>query len=449
VAYFYHDPTATGTDSGADWANACVSLTQVLALGSPPVAGDTIYLRANSGETTVDTVAATASYVLPNDKDLPVKLIGVKTGTTNTGSGVVTSDLCDRSVDMPVLQVTGSGNDLRMNGCYQCSGVKFSWDDNFNTEPARSLQRFISCVFVDGDNIWSYNNVGRPEFFDCDVNGPAFTGQSTGTQILYSGGLYRPSDYYMFGFAAGGNYLFTGVDMSGTTSSLYVHSMGNPYTFRNCLLPSIAIVSSAINGTYGSLTFIGCKTAVGAVDSDSSIPDYNFYGYYGTVALESGILRTGGATDETTANTDGSFSYVMTPYVDRTSEGVGALVSPEMAVWVAGGSSTTLNIYIAVDTLLNEDEVWVEWYTPDSSDSPQHEQTHLAASGRVLNSSTVAGTSYATDWTGTGVPANAQKFSITKTPGYTGWVYAKLHYAKRFASGAVPLYLDPKIEVMQ
>ena len=137
----------------------------------------------------------------------------------------------------------------------------------------------------------------------------------------------------------------------------------------------------------------------------------------------------------------------MTPTASATLEGSSAnLKSPPMAVWLDGGANT-LTVYFCNDsasTDYNEDEVWIEWFTPDAGDTAQHDQTFTPADPRLFTSSTAITDDTGSTW-GTG-GNNHQKLSITVTTGFEGWAYARLHLAKRSATPDT-LFLDPKIEV--
>ena len=200
--------------------------------------------------------------------------------------------------------------------------------------------------------------------------------------------------------------------------------------------------SAARTNATGVTTAVGCSdTTSQAVGS--SIQNYQYSDAFGSIVNESTIVRTGGADDDAT----GLFSYAMTPNASATLEGSGAnLASSWMSVWVAGGA-TTLTVYIAnssASTDYNQDEAWVEFYTPDAGDTAQHDQTFFPAGARLLDSSTAITDDTGSTW-GTG-GNNHQKFSATVTTGFEGFAYARLHLAKREASPTT-LYLDPAIAV--
>ncbi|RKZ99889.1 MAG: hypothetical protein DRQ42_06795, partial [Gammaproteobacteria bacterium] len=175
---------------------------------------------------------------------------------------------------------------------------------------------------------------------------------------------------------------------------------------------------------------------------DSSIQDYRYEDAFGTIDSEATIVRTGGADD----GASGAFSYAMTPKADGTLEGsCAALKSPWLTTWVEGGSQT-LTIYICNDTASTdylEDEVWVEFYTPDSGDTAQHDLT-FDPTDHILESATTITDDTGSTWGAGG--NNHQKLSVTVTTGFEGFAYARLHLAKRQATPDT-LYLDPVIVV--
>jgi len=448
MAYFYID-AATGTDSlgnGGSWAAACASLIYLLDTATTnPAAGDTIFIRANSGETTKDTTAASITIVSAGTAKNPIKAIGVKTGTTNEGASVVASDISTRGVDQPVLEVTGAGNDINITGSIIFIGIHKIYVDRIYPSTGGAIIVYVSCVLAGVDKRLS--GAGSIyKFIDCEFSS-RFWFSAASAHLEVSGGAYTGTSTYLIRTSAS-QAIFTAVDLSTGSLSSLSNSGSTVYieaVFRNCKMPvTISKYVGSQTSPMTSVTLIGCSSNTSAKGATSSYPDYEYEDLYGTVDLEATVVRTGGADD----GASGAFSYAMTPNVDATLEGSqAALKSPWMAVWLEVGANT-LTTYIANDTAstdFNEDEVWVEFYTPDSGDTAQHNQNFDPDNARLLDSTTAITDDTGSTW-GTG-GNNHQKLTTTVTTGFEGVAYARLHFAKRYASSPDTLYLDPEIGV--
>jgi len=451
VTYVDTDGGGSNTAPYDTWAKATTSLQTGITTAS---ASGTVYFQGAAADT-----AAISRTLTSAGADLtPTRVIGVKDGTTNEGASIVTSDLAIRGTDtLPHFEITGAGNDLSTVGFAYFFGVKITTPDRVEYFGARDYFVFERCEFKWGGLMRT--DGGKVKFLDCQLEL-----SSTSSQILAQSGTSNQ----LSGDAVaiiGGEFLFTanpsalfhgshrspvlvqGVDISGLGNNILVDSSSvsqGSLKFINCNMPATYTKLASnftIEGT--ELEMIGCSdgSSRGATES---IQDYSKYTSRGSIESEQTVVRTGGADD----GASGLFAYSMTPNIDSTLEGTYlTLESPQMAVWLAGGLNT-LTLYIAnssISTDFNEDEVWVEFYTPDSGDTAQHDQTFYPADARPLASSTAITDDTGSTW-GTG-GNNHQKLSITITTGFEGWAYARLHYAKRFASSPTTLYLDPKIIV--
>lgn len=460
MAYWYLD-AATGSDSagvdGDEWASARASLNSLLTAsdlgnsGSDSVAaGDIIFARANASETTSDS-EGTITYSFPGTSLNPNKLIGCKTGTNREGASVVSTDISDRSVDQPVIENSGT---MTLNGSVAITGVRFNCTAaalavNPVGDAISLAECDIACQFMD-----VAGNENYVEITSCDIattysvfatraNGRsetvfkncAFT--TTGTTSAITN-LYHHAHMYLIG-----------CDVSDSDVNSIAGGGAEEGFIRltNCKVPaSYALPASAYTvGLHSSgIELIGCSNATSKGATDT-YQDYEFENGFGTVDLESTDVRTGGADDQTDS---GLFAYKMLAGVDMTMEGTDAAVkSPMMRVWVAGGSNT-LTVYTTHEAEdLNEGDVWCEFFTPDDGDSTRHDFEQVPT---IVKSAIGSTTDAGTDDTGsTWATSNTykRKYSVTATAGYTGWAYAQVSYAKRYASTPKFLLVDPKIEV--
>lgn len=444
MAYFYMDTDGAGATAPYDtWAKAAQDLETVLAAMS---AGDILYVQGAA----TDTAAASRTLTVPGTLTNPNLIIGVKDGTTNTGTSVVASDLIVRGTDTLVkIECTGAASDLIFDdGFATWYGIEFDIGDQMNCVSKTFKHMFVDCKFTLPDDL-ILNGVGMDMVFvNCDWN-PEVVGVEiraiSGARVTFFGGVLSApvtnllrSDSYDCTFRA------FDLTLLGNNKLQNVTSAAGENRFINCKTPATYTVTTGTptNSKY-AMELIGCNSG-SSLSNTSSYQDYYYKDAHGVIQDEATIVRTGGADD----GAAGAFSYAMTATADAVLESsVSNLESPWMMAWIEGGASKTCTVYIAnssAATDYNEDEVWCEFYTPDDGDTAQHDMTFDPALPRLLASSTAITDDTGSTWGAGG--NNHQKFSMTTTPGFEGFVYARIHLAKR---QAVPdtLYLDPKIAI--
>lgn len=439
--------TDAGSDAndGTTWALAVLTFEGLLAVMA---AGD---IGVIQGATT-DTAAATRTFTSPGTISNPCKILGVKDGTTNEGVSITTSDLVVRGTDtLPKIESTGATSDLIFDSGYSSFyGLHFDCGDQINNSAKTFKHTFTDCKFTTTDDLIISGANMEMVWVNCEWE-PEVTGVDiycTGGASLriYGGSMAATVSPGSLLRAAAWNVEFYGFDLT----NLGDNKIQSPTTgasqnkFMNCKTPATFTKMGATpTGSRAGVLMIGCNSA-STKGATTSYQDYYSGDAFGTVITESTIVRTGGASD----GASGLFSYAMTPHIDATLEGSSAtLKSPWMNVWLAGGANT-VTVYIANDTAatdFNQDEVWVEFYTPDAGDTAQHDQNFDPANTRLLESATIITDDTGSTW-GTG-GNNHQKMSATVTTGFEGWAYARLHFAKRYAATPATLYLDPKIAV--
>jgi len=433
MADFYMD-TDTGSDSdnGTTWALAKLTLEGLLAVMS---AGDRGFIQGSA----TDTAASTRNFVHSGTPQNPCTIVGVADGTTNEPP--VVSDLAST---LPFIEVTGAGNDIELHGGLVINNLKFDTPDRYYFNDINDSLEFNSCYLVLNGLM---TGTGQAEVVFNNSTVEIIVGY-LGTQMYFNGGaiIFTGADQIVVGYSGTGTFEFNGVDLSqGTTGLSYIqdgNGAGATIKLRNCKMPatySLSVTQLDICTT--SIELIGCSdTSSQAIDS--SIQDYEYADFWGTVDSETTIVRTGGAND----NASGLFSYAMTPHANTTLESSNAtLKSPWMSTWVQAGTQT-LTVYVCNDGGVdyNEDEMWVEWLVPDTNDTAQHDLTFSSGNSRLFPSSTANTDDSDSTWGGTG--ANGQKFELAVNPGFQGEARARLHVAKRQATPDT-VYLDPRIAV--
>jgi hypothetical protein len=434
MAYFYMN-TDVGSDAnnGSDWTtNAKLTLEGLISVMS---AGDIGCVQGAAD----DTAAATRTLTSPGTNINPCLFLGCKDGTTNTGTSIVESDL---STTPNAISNTGSASDIVFNGAAVYVGFDFTTADRWSTGVNSNIT-FVDCIIDDVDR-FQQGVPSKTVFLNTDIDVGGITGYlipGAGAKLMWKGGTYIQSTAPTALFpSCQGEAIIKGVDLSALTVPIAT-ACTNSIKVLNCRMPtSYTVITNRPANGIGSVEIIGSSNATG-IANDSSVQDYTKEDTYGTIDVEVTNVRTGAADD----GASGVFCYAMTPGVNLTKESTGALKSPWLSTWVTGGSSLTCTVYIANDGGVdyNEDDVWVEWITPDDGDTAQHDVD--IPLGRFLDNSTAVTDDTVSSWV---TAANPQKFVKTFTPGYEGWVQARVHFAKRFAATPDTLYLDPKIDMV-
>ncbi len=428
--------TDAGSDAndGTTWALAKLTIEGLLAVMS---AGDRGWIQGAAS----DAVAGNRSITSPGTAANPCIITGVVDGTTNEPP--ILSDL---AVTLPLISAPNAGNDLIFAGFSTWVNIHLSTNDKLTIGQRVEITIINGKMTMQDDAV---NQTAMLTLIDSVLETIANSASFLTLDLTMIGGSILSTtaatltDGIVNAFGAS-NCELIGVDISGrgTTAIVGNETASNDVVLRNCKIPAVFNLFASAPTGLGTVECIGCSdtTSVSATDS---IQDYEYQDTHGTVLLDVTAVRTGGADDDAT----GAYSYGLTPAASSTLESsASSLKSRWMSVWLDGGVNT-LTVYIANDsasTDYNEDEVWVEFYTPDVGDTAQYDQNFDPADARLFASSTAVTDDTGSTW-GTG-GNNHQKMSVTVTTGYTGWAYARLHLAKRSATPDT-LFLDPRIEV--
>ena len=446
MAYFYMDTDGAGATAPYDtWAKAAQDLETALGAMS---AGDTLYIQGVA----TDTAAATRTYTVPGTIGNPCRIIGVKDGTTNTGTSVVVSDLLIRGTDTLVkIEASGAVSDVIFDSGFAFwHGIHFAIGDQINTVGKAFKHLLNDCKITLPDDIILNGGAMEMVWVNCEYEplGAGVDIRCIGgcSLAIYGGSLAATASPTNIFRNDSFNVSFTGFDLTnlGNNSIISPIAMHGIIKFTNCKTPAtFTEMGSTPTGSKGAVIMIGCNDGSSKALT-TSYQDYYYGDVYGEIRNEATIIRTGGADDGAT----GGFSYAMTPNVDATLESsCNTLKSPWLNVWLTGGANT-ITVYICNDstsTDYNEDEVWCEFYTPDAGDTAQHDLTFEPANERILDSTTIITDDTGSAW-GTG-GNNHQKMSITVTTGFEGEGYVRVHLAKRYAATPDTLYVDALPEV--
>lgn len=159
---------------------------------------------------------------------------------------------------------------------------------------------------------------------------------------------------------------------------------------------------------------------------------------FGTIQDETGIVRTGGASDGTT-----TIAYKMVTNANAEHPML-TLDSPEIVRWNdTTGSAITLTVHGLWDSATNikDNEIWLDVMYLGTSGAPLGSFVNDGISVVATAADQAASTE---TWTTTGM-ANPNKFkmAVTFTPQEKGFVHATVRMAKASAT----VYIDPMLNV--
>ncbi len=455
MADFFIDDTATGTDSGADWANAFVSFTQLLA--SAFAAGD----RAFVANTHTDGLAVDTTFTFPGTKAAPNRIYSVD----NTGSPEPpdnTDLLFGALIDSEdLLVINGS---LYMHGMELRSGTtSVASADNLQLSVLSTLQsnqHYEECKFSNQtSNTSSELIIGVIKASNAEAQSVIWTNCVAG---LGAGGQAIEIRNTVFKWR---NKSGKGVAIDITSSR---HANPNLELFRP-LTSGVAIeldgldfsnlsaldgfcgVSSS-DGSVGAFTMSNCKlNATSALVTGTRTSHYN--GLVATLVncddgdtnylfeedrvagnIITDTAKTLNATNGTTA-----FSWKMVSSAD--ADFAFPLYTPWIPVWVDATGAKTVTMEILHDggvTNLNNDEFWIEVMYALNPGDPLYglvDDRMVPLATPAAQADSVEG-----DWTEDLANQNAQKaVTASITINEKGLIYARLALAK----ASQTIWVDP------
>lgn len=439
MAIYYVYSGAGGSNNGSSWANAFTTLTTAFAT---EVAGDTLYVAHDHAESTAGAVTLTSSGTAAS----PTKVVCVNR------AGSVPPVSADRRT---TAQVTATGaNGVTTGGVTHWDGIIFNNGTGANTvnfvmagTTQGQAQRFDNCSLrIVATGASSFISIGAINVGGTlvELNNTTVSFGNASQWITVFGKLvWRDTPSALLGTiptslflpsstaARGGLLECSGVDFSAagsgkTIAGTHAQGQGVQYTFNDCKLNASVTKSTVPAGP--------AATEVEFVRSASSGVNYTVlrHRYSGTLAEETTIVRTGGATDGTT-----SIAWK----IDTTANCTFSLPfeSPPIAVW---NDTTGSAVTAAVEGIWGggavpfDDEVWLDVEYLGSSSSPQGS---FVNDGKADLLATAAGQASSSEtWGGS---TTKFKLAVTFTPQMAGWIYARVKVGK--ASSTV--YIDPLV----
>lgn len=447
MTIYYVDSAAGSNTSPYDtWAKAATTLATIAAIDG---AGDTIYVASTHNESTASSVTWNFAGTLAS----PTKIICADKTSGAPPATIATGGACS----------TTGGSQININGCVYMYGLTLNVGDStgfahFQPNPSQTRQVYEDCVFyLRGDNsgtrlIIGDGNSGHFRALNCTLR---FGNASQ--RISYAGGLAQFDMLTIHASSAaatiltegsntrGGIMQFSGCDLSPLATNLALAAGGGPnhngaFIWRNCKLPA------SWSGTLCSST----PTQVGLQyildNCDSGDTNYRKWteDYSGSVKHETTIVRTGGATDGTTALAWKMATTANAEYPIQT------LRSPEIVRWnETTGSAITVTAEIVHDSqgsgtssAFTDKEIWLEVQYLGTSGFPR--STFIDDAAADVLASAADQTSSSETWTTTGLTTPVkQKLSVTFTPQEKGFIYAVVC----MAGASDTCYVCPKLTI--
>ncbi|WP_434723106.1 hypothetical protein [Mesorhizobium sp. RIZ17] len=418
---------AAGAGTGADWANAYVTLAAALTASA---AGDTIYVSDDHAETSASAIALTS----PGTVTAPVKVICVDhagsvppvsadirtTATvTTTGSAAISFRTANSITDYEGIifssGTTGTGTfDLSVNG-----GITL---------------KFRNCALrmgSAGGGLMTTPSGGRVELENTTLQFNS-TGQYIYVQgeVIWRGGSITGSTFPTTLFNPANNstgYLeVEGVDLSAIAGTIIGSNSSQALIARlmDCKINASATVAATPNRR-GFIDYL-------RLDSGGTNYKHGRVAFAGAQTEETTIVLTGGASDGTTAI---SWKIITT----ANSTELFPFESQPIAIWndtVGSPVTATIQGIWGGGAVPNNDDIWVDVEYLGASGSPlgsfvSNGKATILASNAALSAG--AGT-----WGG-----STTKFAlaVTFTPQQKGYIFARVKAAKASST----FYIDPKI----
>lgn len=438
MANVYVRSGAGGAGTGADWANAYTTLAAAFAAKA---AGDIFWVADDHAESTAGAVALTSPGTISN----PCFVYCV----SDAGSvPPVAADL----VTTGSVATTGA-NSITFQGYAYCYGLTFSAASGSSNASiifgasANMRWELEACKFVLNTTGTSSNiNIGSTGGANFDVKWKNVTVKfgHVSQSILMTGGRLRWQDTATAIDATGSipTTLFgggqqravicdlEGVDLvqvaTGKTVFAATAQLIRAY-MKDCKLGSGFTIAATPTGAGSRILVSRCSDSAG-----NHIEQV--YAYEGTQTDETTIVRTGGASDGTTAK---SRKIVTTANAKQSLP----FESNPIAIWNdTTGSAITVTMHgiWGGAGVPNNDEVWMEVEYLGSASTPQGS---FATAGKATPLATA--TALSADTSTWGGSTTDFKMSCNFTPQQKGYIFVYPRVGK--ASDTV--YLDPKLVI--
>jgi hypothetical protein len=430
---------AGGAATGADWANAYLTLAAAMTASA---AGDTIYVSEDHAESS----ASAQTMASPGTAAAPVLV----TCVNHSGSvPPVSADLRTTAT----VSTTG-GNAIGFTGDFcEYEGITFT-SGNTSTNATMSILtnavnksiRFKNCALRLGNT----NSSSFIQMSSSSAGGSSIELDNTTVQfgnasqsinlvgdLIWKNtpsaitGATLPTTLFTFSNARGASADLRGVDVS---------ALGSGKTIFGAISGLIALQASMIDCKIDSAVTL-CGTPLGKgsggldytrVDSGGTNYKHGRIRFAGTQTEEATIVRTGGASDGTTTI---SWKIVTTANCNQYVP----YESLPIAIWndtVGSSVTATVQGIWGGGAVPNNDDIWGEVEYLGASGSPL---ASFVNNGKADSLASNAGLSAGSGtWGGS---TTKFQLAVTFTPQQKGWIFFRVRAAKASST----FYIDPKI----
>lgn len=449
TTYYLRSTDGNDADDGSTWALAKAKMSGVSSIDA---AGDTVYVSQAHAETTAaavtlsfaGTATAPTKIICGDDAAEPPTAVasGGSIGTTGASNLTLNGTFYMRGVTMNCGNAAENFASFRLNWAGQTFQHYESCAINLvDTHPSSLLNigsqaggdstktKLTSCTLKLSNNSQYISLSGTVHI----QGGGMLSGTSTPSAGLFMHGsnakeLIALIENFDFSTLSTGAVLFT-APPSGSSGR------GGAVLIRNCKLPaswSGKLLSAAFSAPGWRIEMINC---------DSGNTNYKLWveDYAGVIRQEATIVKTGGASDGTTA-----LAWKLTSNANA-NELISPLASPAIVAWNdTTGSSKTVSVDIIHDsaTNLTDAEVWLEVSELGTSSFPLGVNNSDKRATCLTTAADQAASSETWTTTGLTVP-NKQTVSVTFTPALKGPFNARVMLGK----ASKTIYVDPVAQV--
>lgn len=435
MAIHFVNSGAAGANNGTSWTDAWVSA----ASSSGVAAGDIVKIHLGHNETALTAAINWANGTLSN----PVRIICVdKDNSDALAAGAVVGFTTTSSIG-PQGNIYSYGITWRSN----ISNMIFLPPSNgMQVHEAGVLTSVDTsqAIITFGNNIIGRNRIRlineTVDFSVANASTARITFALPRGIVEWYGGSYTLRSFQLWctSFSEGAPDVFIrGVAFSGTASNAFILGNGSNnqgrITIEDCVTPSYSTLVSVTFDSYApQVKLHRCVSGTITVPAIGPTSDVSVTG---TVSTTLTRYRTGGADDGEQANAHSWEMAANANAADFTTD----LVSPPLTRWVEPGAQT-LTVYVASGVTLQDDECWVEVFSPSEAGSATA-QTHFRSSRAAPLATPVdLTTDGSSTWNGSGV-GTKQKIDVAINPTIPGWTEVRVHLAKP----STTIYVDPAI----
>lgn len=421
MTIYYVDSAAGSNTAPYDtWGKAATKINTIAALSA---AGDIAYVASTHNESNGISV----SWNWAGTATSPCKIIcadktsGAPPSTIATGGTVtMTSGGLNMSLNNAVLYIYGITASAAAT-----SGAALT--------PGTATQLDSCSLLLTGSSGSASINASGSNWKNCSVKFGA-VGQLITAMNVWSGGSLLSGGTTPTTLFSGAPQLVENIDLSNAAATIGIFATaGTNLTrvIRNILLPA------AWTGSLNTVT-PSANTVLVLNNCDSAGTNYILHRQtqFGDVYSETGVVRSGGATDGVTP-----LSWKMVSLTASGTFPITTLNSGEIHIWNNDTSAKTLTVEFIHDNVtgLDNSQIWVEVDYYGASGNPQGSlassaMTNVLSTPSTYNSSSVT-------WNGTGGMSNPnkQKMTVTFTPQLKGMLIITIKLCK----SNYTVYVDP------